>query len=179
MVHLLRVASQSYSFCNFKTPEGTQRKPLPGCPRRCAGRYLICIVSIASKLYLLCTSFRTDLEWKGCSKEPRKQREAGDAQAPHSMHTHARVVSSTLLSVVSLGASLLATRAFSVVGALHTLSAAKTQGGCGQQTTSCVCVGGGCLGAVLQHATVSGWKDLLPPRHITQDVFVPYLLFLR
>lgn len=49
--------------------------------------------------------------------------------------------------------------------------------GCGQQTTSWR--GVGCSGAVLQHATVSGWKELLPPRHITQDVLGPYLVCRR
>lgn len=35
----------SFSFCSFKTTEGTQWKSLLSCLRRCAGQYLIYIVS--------------------------------------------------------------------------------------------------------------------------------------
>lgn len=119
-----------------------------------------------------CISFRADLGCKGCSRESRKQREAGDSPVA------CTIIRSILLSVFPGGLFIEPPGHFFCCCWSPTyFVSCQDPRGCGQQATSWR--GVGCSRAVLQHATGSGWKDLLPPRHTTQDVFGPYLLCRR
>lgn len=113
-----------------------------------------------------CTSFRADLGCKGCSREPRKQREAGDSPVA------CTIIRSILLSGFPGGVFIEPPGHLLLLLESYILCWLSRQ-----KATSWL--GLGCSAAVLQHATVSGWKDLLPPRHTTQDVFGPYLLCRR
>lgn len=135
------------------------------------GKYLIYVVSKQTVSASVPLSEQT---WgvRGVQGSP------GSRERQETAPWQAHIISSILLSGF-LGTSLLSHQGIVVVvaGVLHTLLVAKTQGGVDNKPHP----GGGvgCLGAVLQHATVSGWKDLLPPRHITQDVLGPYLVCRR
>lgn len=166
MVHLPRVTSQSCNFYGFQTTEGTQRKLLP-----CMGKYLIYIVSKKTVSASVPLSEQT-WDVRGVQRSP------GSRERQEIAQWHAYIISSILFSGFPGGLFIEPPGHFCCCCWSSTyFVSCQDPRGCGQQTTSWW--GVGCSGAVLQHATVSGWKDLLPPRHITQDVLGPYLLCWR